>query len=105
VSRTGYQCYQRNYSLHRYIYAPQVSRSVQRMTSWFSSLFYSLLSRQLQEAIAINSIFRNCVYGLDYPRFKSPQTQEIFSSPKYPDRIWDTRSLLFDGYWRLFIRR
>jgi hypothetical protein len=59
----------------------------------FSSLFYSLLSRRLSEALSISSAFPNFVYGQDYTRFKSLQRQEIFLFSKKPHRMWGTRSL------------
>jgi len=40
-------------------------------------------------------------YGLDGPRFGSQQ-KRFFSSPKCPDQLWGTPSILFSGYWDRF---
>jgi hypothetical protein len=33
-----------------------------------------------------------------------PVGLRIFSSPRRPDRLWDTPNLLSNGYWGLFPR-
>jgi hypothetical protein len=52
----------------------------------------------------VNSVDVVMSYWLGGRSSISERRKRFFSSLQYPDGLWGSPSLLFDGYWRIFLQ-
>jgi hypothetical protein len=76
----------------------------------FISVRFQILSAQNMDIMYIILEINDSVVGIAtgcglddrWVRFRVPVGSRIFSSPRRPDRLWDPRNLLSNGYRGLF---